>query len=194
MVVYWMHQNNKTNINHHRGVTPMKSTVLAVVLLLAVGMSACDTEGFIEPAQGDAVVSAPSADKQAPPAQVITLNDIIGNPEGAGPVYVATGEIRYIMDDGPLASVNCNGYTIYFSISGTISEVPNDLALWAFQGAETVSMCVGNTSHALSLTCPISGRNDGASLRLDLMVTSSKITLEGLLIEGPGSELTTGLN
>jgi hypothetical protein len=185
-----MHQNNSTNIIQ-QGSTVMKNPVLVVVLLLAGFVSACDTEGVVEPLQGDVAASTGLvSEKPAPPQQTILINEVIEDPDGIAQDYLASGLISYSMVGGPLSSALCNSYTIYSTVEGGVSPLPNDdVAVWKFHGAHTVSVCVGNSENVLTITCPLSGRSDGASLRLDLMVTPTRMELQGASIEVPGGEI-----
>lgn len=161
----------------------MKNPIFAVVLLLAALVSACDTEAVIEPVQTDSAV--PVADKAATNLKTIVINEVIGDADGVAQLYLATGEVSYFMVDGPLASGFCDGYAIHSYMSGTITPLPNDQALWSFEGSNVESLCLSGSPSPLSLSCPILGRNDGAILHLDFSVTTSAMVLDEAWIEVP---------
>jgi len=166
----------------------MKNRVLANVLLLAVLVSACDTEGVFEPVQGD--VPAPVSDKAVLQQETIQINQVIGESEGVAQLYQASGLITYTMQQGPGNGASCQGYTIHATIDGVVSPLPSDQVLWTFQGEHVESICMGGAPYAMSLTCPLEGREDGALLRLEFSVTASGMGLDGLSIEVPSADIT----
>jgi hypothetical protein len=177
-----MHENNATNINHQRGVQTMKNVILGIVLILALGVSACDTEGVVEPVNSGQDLQ--SVDK-AILMQTAQINEVIGGAEAVGQIYLATGVIDYVMVEGPFAAGLCSGYSIHATMRGVISPMPNDQVLWSFDGSASLSVCLAGEPYQTSLICPLLNRNDGGVLRLYLSVTSSGIEVIGAAIEVP---------